>query len=143
MSKKLVRHATALIAIVGVFLSPALAQDDMTLDFSWEGIPACVGRSSKNPAFFVKNAPKSTSKLNFSLYRQKYEHGGAEVPYPPNGYVQTGLFLTIGPCNPDDYTWKVEALDVRGNVLAIAERSHRFPNLTPNRQRSSGAALSR
>jgi hypothetical protein len=134
----LLGHTIALVTIVSVLCSHASAQDDMTLDFSWAGIPACEGRSVKNPGFIVRSAPKSTSRLIFTLYRQKYEHGGAEVPYPPNGHVQRGRFLTIGPCNPGDYTWKVEALDASGNVLATAARSRRFPDLTPAQQQSSG-----
>jgi hypothetical protein len=120
-------YAIALVALLSMLCSHAPAQDNMTLDFSWAGVPACEGRSVKNPGFILRNAPKSTSRLVFSLHGQTFEYGGREVPYPPNGNVQQGLFLTIGPCNSGDYTWKVEALDAHGNVVATAEKSRQFP----------------
>jgi hypothetical protein len=124
---EVIGYIIALLALLSVPCSYALAQDNMTLDFSWAGVPACEGRSVKNPAFIVRNAPNSTNRLVFSLYGKTFEYGGREVPYPANGNVQGGLFLTIGPCNPGDYTWKVEALDGHGKVVATAEKSRQFP----------------
>jgi hypothetical protein len=112
----------------------------MTLDFSWAGIPACGGRSAKNPAFTVRNAPKSTNRLVFTLNQPTYEYGGQEVPYPPNGIVQRGLFFTIGPCNSGLYTWKVKALDLSGKVVATAEKSRQFPDAAVTSSESDPAA---
>jgi hypothetical protein len=103
----------------------ALSQELMTLDFSWQGIPGCVG-GSRSPAFFVRSAPQDTDRLLFTLSRADVEYGGEQTSYPARGNVKAGLIHTFGPCLPGDYRWNVVALDRLGRTLATADRIRPF-----------------
>ena len=120
--------AFALAVASWVVCTSALSQAPMTLDFSWRGIPGCSG-GARSPAFYVRNAPRDTYRLLFTLSgsEEADEYGGEETPYPASGNVAPGLIYTYGPCQPGDYHWNVVALDRFGRALATADRTRPFP----------------
>ena len=109
-----------------VVCTSALSEPLMTLDFSWRGIPGCSG-AARSPAFYVRDAPRDTYRLSFSLSRSEVEYGGEQTPYPASGNVAPGLIYTNGPCQPGDYRWNVVALDRFGRTLATADKTRPFP----------------
>jgi hypothetical protein len=118
--------ALALAIASCVVCTSALSEALMTLDFSWRGIPGCSG-GARSPAFYVRNAPRDTYRLSFSLSRSEAEYGGEQTPYPASGNVAPGLIYTNGPCQPGDYRWNVVALDRFGRTLATADKTRPFP----------------
>ncbi len=102
----------------------------LTVSFSWTGIPACA---STSPAFQLDNVPADTRQLSFvmtDLNMPSFNHGGSTVTYT-GSVVERGAVTYTGPCPPNgerhNYRWKVQALDVAGNVLGTAEAEALFP----------------
>ncbi len=123
--------ATAKAIMLLLLVSPAaFAMENMTIDFSWKGIPGCRGGSGTSPAFEVRNAPAATRSLLFTLNSVSvvYEFGGSTVAYPSGGNVPPGAVYANSPCNPGNYEWTVVAFDGGGTPLATAKKARQFPH---------------
>jgi hypothetical protein len=119
--------AAAIAALVSA-LQPATAAE-MTLAYSWKGIPGCHG-VGVSPAFQVRNAPPGTHLLLFTLDNmdKAWEHGGSTVVYALGGDVPRGAVSTTGPCQEAKYQWTAQAQDAIGRVLGTARLTRPFPD---------------
>ena len=123
------RRTAAAIAFVLPLISAAALAQEMTVDFSWSGVPGCQG-ASVSPAFQVRNVPDKTRSLHFTLIKRgdDREYGGSTVTYPSSGNIPQGAVFSYSPCQPGEYVWTVTALDALGKPLAIATKIRQFPN---------------
>lgn len=115
--------------VVASFLVLAAATQspaqDIVIDFSWDGIPACK-TLSRSPHMAVRNFPKEAKTVVLSLTQGARERGGQEVSLPASGEIPEGAATTMGPCNPGLYRWTATFKSSMGQVLgeAYAERPY-------------------
>lgn len=105
----------------------------MAVDFSWEGIEACVHES---PEIRVSNVPEGTDALRVDLKDAtlpEWNHGGGRVAYDGSGVIPAGA-LNIGyngPCPPPgrrhEYVFSVMAMDNNGLIVGFGKAGQPFP----------------
>jgi len=126
---KIIRLLTCFFYAVAAptFAGSARAQAaDMTLDFTWIGMPLCAAKAN-SPEFELQNVPQGTARLRFTLIGPA---GGAlvesDVTLPARGLVPRGTIAYQAPCVGGVYTWMVEALAENGARLASARLARPF-----------------
>ncbi len=110
---------------------PALAADDLSVDFSWQGTARC---SDVSPEIRVANVPAGTTAFKVSLTdldKTSWNHGGGTVPADPSGVIPSGALKAgyNGPCPPSGshtYRFTVRALDAEGRELAKGSAKKSF-----------------
>ena len=119
---------TYIIAITATFLvSAALAEQPMTIDFSFKGTRGCTGTYS-NPEIRIRHAPAAGARVSIRLIGPKdQELGGQEIPLPSNGSIPAGTIRTFAPCKDGFYTYQAIVKARDGAVLSKAEMPRFFP----------------
>ena len=103
---------------------------NLTVDFTWEGMPSC---GWGNPQFRVEGIPAATKALKISMYDHAYrhDHGKVVVGYQGQTTFAQGEFEEIqGPCppgSPGRYKLTVKALDENEVVIALGTQERLFP----------------
>src|SRR4051812_43639950 len=106
------------IAVCFVFLATSMAAlaEDVSIDFSWDGVPACK-TISPMPRMTIRNFPKEATKVMLILAQGSNAKGGQEVELPRSGVIPAGSGSTMGPCNPGVYRWTAIFKSAAGVVL--------------------------
>ncbi len=130
MATKGSKACVALVLVMALACLVPQAALAMSASFSWAGIAPCKRVS---PAFVIEDAPPGTKRLRFMMHDQDaphFHHGGSIVAYTGSNVLQGAIRYT-GPCPPPGdahhYVWTIEALDVKGHVLARTSAAGVFP----------------
>jgi len=107
--------------------SQALAQDAMTIDFSFRESRGCV-TLFPNPEIKFQNIPVGAKSVLLRLRQGARELGGQEVLMPASGILPANTVRTFAPCNPGTYAYEAIVKSTTGQVLAKTEQLHFFPN---------------
>ena len=118
------------LALLPLAMSPTLAAPlagrEMTLDYSWIGLPLC-GAQGISPEFAVDNVPELTRSLQFTLLDPDgLVLARAVVPLPVRGVIPKGTFSFKPPCRTGVYSWTVEARDANDVPLTSAVLARPF-----------------
>ena len=127
--------------VVGGFLAALspLQASAFSLEFEWGNIALCDTGSPNtvpNPTFRLKNVPKGTKFINFSLTDldvPSYNHGGGTVAYTGQGEIKPGAFTYESPCPPSGshtYEWTAKGQDGDGffsGTTGSAKASKSYP----------------
>jgi hypothetical protein len=117
------RFATVNLLALLLLGTSSRAEEQMSMETSWENIPRCVGRTGKNAAMTIKNAPRGTKFISATLISVAMEMGGERVPLPENGIIPEGAVHTIAPCTPGTYRWTINAEDAQGRLLSTIQKN--------------------
>lgn len=118
----------ATVSLLIALSTPALAADEMTIEFSFRGARGC-STLFPNPEIKLKNIPVGAKSVLIRLRRGDYEMGGQEILLPTNGVLAHDMVRTWGPCNAGEYTYQATVKSASGQALARAEHSQFFPQL--------------
>ena len=103
---------------------------DLTVEFTWEGMPSC---DWGNPEMSIGNIPAATKSLEISMFDHVYrhDHGSVVVDYRGQTTFEQGQFKAIqGPCppgSPGRYKLTVKAMDENDVVIALGAKERLFP----------------
>jgi len=131
---------SAILLAAALLAAPQSAHaQKFTVEFEWGNIPLCNTGSPntvKNPIFRLKNVPKGTKFISFTLTDidvPSYNHGGGTVPYTGQTEIKPGAFTYESPCPPSGshtYEWEATGKDDDGffsGTTGTAKASKSYP----------------
>src|SRR5258707_7865 len=116
------RFAAPIILALLLFGTSSRAEEQMSIETSWEHVPPSAGRMSNNATMIIKNAPRGTKFVNATLTSGATEYGGDHLPLPENGIIPEGAMHLMAPCTPGVYRWTITAEDASGRVLRTIQK---------------------
>lgn len=111
--------------LILLLATPTLA-DEISLEFSWKGVPSCRSISG-SPEMTIRNYPKQAKRVMLILTQEHLPRGGQEVDLPADGRIPAGAAVTMGPCNPGMYRWTAIFKSDAGQVLAETHVDTQYP----------------
>jgi hypothetical protein len=121
------RFATVMPLAILLFGTLSRAEEQMSMETTWDNVPQCVGRLGQNASMTITHAPRGTKFISAELTSGMMEMGGERVPFPENGVIPKGTVHTLAPCNPGTYRWTINAEDAQGRVLSTIQKNMLFP----------------
>ena len=116
-----------MLLAIALFVTSSGAEEQMSMETSWENFPMCVGRLGKNGAMTIKHAPRGTKFITATLMFGPAELGGERVPLAESGIIPAGAIHFIAPCTPGIYRWTINAEDAEGRPLATIQKDMSLP----------------
>jgi hypothetical protein len=94
------RFAAVTCLAIMLFGTSSKAEEQMSMETSWDNVPRCVGRIGKNATMTIKNAPLGTKFITATQTSETMEFGGERIPLPDYGIVPEGAIHVMAPCAP-------------------------------------------
>ena len=107
-------------------ISMPASANDIFIDFSWRGVPACQSLS-RSPRMTIRGFPNEAKRVLLILTIGNAEKGGEEVDLPTSGVLPEGAVTTFGPCIPGMYRWTAIFKSATGKIVAETHVDKPFP----------------
>lgn len=99
------------------FSRRAIAEDAMTMDFSFRGARGCV-TLFPNPEIRFRNVPSGARWVLLKLSQGARDLRGQEVAIPAIGILPFDTVRTYAPCDAGDYTYEAIVKSSRAGAVS-------------------------